>query len=200
MGRLSTGAMKTAGVCRIDMRYLTKWGAFKYSNCSIPMSWSDGSSIGMNLINFNNASYLELNYTLTDRAGIKHDLNYKVYLDKVPSNLGRGFVYYFLCPTTGRRCRILYRAYGCHTFRSRGAFSYRLYYPAQAGSKRFRVFDKKESAEVKYQRLTEGRKRHQDYFKGKRTMYSLKKEISLKRYLMLEEETERYYTEHLILY
>jgi len=196
MGRRSTGAMNTAQVCRIDMRYLTRWGVFKHQECSFPMSWNDGSSIRLTLINNFEETCLIFNYTLTDRADIKHELNYKVYIEKVLSNLGRGFVYYFICPNTGNRCRILYRAYGSHTFRSRKGFSYRLYYPLQQGSKLGLIFDRKFSAEEKYLKLSEGRKRNQHYFKGKITKFEMKKESYFKRYMDLEEESDRFFSWH----
>ncbi len=193
MGRQSTGIAKTASVCRIDMRYLTRWGVFKHGNCSFSMEWNDGSSISLYLTNGQEGHFLTASYSLTDRLGEVHHLNYRIYIDSIPSNLGRGFVYYFLCPNTGKRCRILYRAYGSHIFRARTSYPYRLYYPEQAESKKYRLFDKKASAEDKLKNLTEGRKRKQDYFMGKRTKYSLRKQAFLERFLMLDEEADKYF-------
>jgi hypothetical protein len=56
----------------------------------------------------------------------------RIYMHGVRSNLGRGWVLYFICPRTGKPCRILYRAYHSTRWLSREAFSYRLYYPQQA--------------------------------------------------------------------
>src|SRR4051794_10619144 len=80
--------------------------------------------------------YLELIYTLTSRRdGTKTNRQYKVYLDEVDSNLSKGKVLYFLCPESGRRCRILYSAYGSYLFKSREVYRYRLYYDCQQASK-----------------------------------------------------------------
>jgi hypothetical protein len=196
MGRFSTGAMKTASVCRIEMKHFTKWKIFKYSDCTFLLNWNDGSSISVTLINSPEEMYLNLSYTLKDRSEYSYDLNYKVIIDKVPSNLGKGFIYYFVCPITYKRCRILYRAYGSHTFRSKESYKYRLYYPAQINPKKYRIFDKKESAEDKYMDIIKGRKRDQDYFKGKRTKYSIKKENYLNRFLQLEEESSKFFLDN----
>jgi hypothetical protein len=61
-------------------------------------------------------------YTLTKPSGEEFKLDYKIQLTSIPSNLGRGEVLYFVCPTSGRRARILYRAYGSHYFKSRQAY------------------------------------------------------------------------------
>lgn len=39
----------------------------------------------------------------------KEEVRQTIYLEQVPSNLGRGQVIYFVCPATGNRCRNLYR-------------------------------------------------------------------------------------------
>lgn len=53
------------------------------------------------------------------------ELNYQVELVPIPSNLGRGVVWYFLCPATGKRCRKLYLVGGY--FYHRSAFKGCLY-------------------------------------------------------------------------
>lgn len=64
---------------------------------------------------------------------------YTVWLERQPSNLGRGSVNYFICPVTGNKCRKLYLYGGI--FRSikgcRGVL-----YPKQIESKRWRDMDK----------------------------------------------------------
>ena len=46
---------------------------------------------------------LELDYILDGNR-----IKYAVPLVTIPSNLGKGHLWYFLCPTTGKRCRKLY--------------------------------------------------------------------------------------------
>jgi hypothetical protein len=47
--------------------------------------------------------YLELNYKTNDKP-----ISYRVQLVSIPSNIGKGLIWYFLCPNTRRRCRKLY--------------------------------------------------------------------------------------------
>lgn len=192
MGRYSTGVSKTASVCRVEMKDFTRWKIFKYPEYSFSMNWTDGSSMNVTLYNKSEDSYFIFQYVLTDNSGKSYDLKYKVFITKVPSNLGRGFIYYFICPSSGRMCRILYRAYGSHTFKSREAYKYKLYYPMQTESKKYRIFDKRNNAEEKLLKLSEGRKRNQEFFKGKRTKYSIKREIYLNRFIQLDEESSAY--------
>ncbi len=79
---------------------------------------------------------MALSYTWTDPyTGKPEEIRQRIDLVSKPANLGRGTVLYFRCPSTGRLCRILYRAYHARTFRSRWGFSYRLYYPGQVCGK-----------------------------------------------------------------
>ena len=65
--------------------------------------------------------------------------NYKVHLVSVPSNLGKGIVWYFLCPETNKRCRKLYSIGGY--FLHREAFKGCMY-ESQIQSKKYRQLDK----------------------------------------------------------
>ncbi|HEY5371019.1 MAG TPA: hypothetical protein VIJ75_18695 [Hanamia sp.] len=60
-------------------------------------------SIKVNTISDN--PFIELDYKANDKP-----LNYKINLVSIPSNLGKGIVWYFICPNTGRKCRKLYLA------------------------------------------------------------------------------------------
>jgi len=78
--------------------------------------------------------YIELDYKSNDEPR-----NYKVHLVSVPSNLGKGIVWYFLCPETNKRCRKLYSIGGY--FLHREAFKDALY-ESQTHSKKYRQLDK----------------------------------------------------------
>lgn len=71
------------------------------------LTWSRNgtitSSIGFSGNMFADRPYCELNYTC-DGTSIK----YEVSLVSVRSNIGKGVIWYFLCPATGLRCRKLY--------------------------------------------------------------------------------------------
>ena len=66
-------------------------------------------------------------------------VSYKVDLDSVESNLGRGNIWYFVCPHTGKRCRKLYCA-GKY-FLHRDAYPQAMY-ESQTYSKHYRQIDK----------------------------------------------------------
>lgn len=64
---------------------------------------STKTQLGVQVTTTSVSPYLELNYTCNGQG-----INYRVSLVSVPSNLGIGRVWYFLCPVTGKRCRKLY--------------------------------------------------------------------------------------------
>jgi hypothetical protein len=47
--------------------------------------------------------YIELDYKCNETP-----IKYKVCMIQIPSNLGKGSVWFFVCPQTGKRCRKLY--------------------------------------------------------------------------------------------
>ena len=73
------------------------------------ISWSrNGNKTGSISIAVNthtSTPYLELDYSCNGTP-----INYRVQLVSIPSNLGKGVVWYFICPRTGKRCRKLYCA------------------------------------------------------------------------------------------
>lgn len=77
---------------------------------------------------------LEFDYQCNGRP-----INYKVQLVSAPSNLGKGVVWYFICPQTGKRCRKLYLA--DTYFYHRSAFK-NCMYQIQALSKETRQWEK----------------------------------------------------------
>lgn len=78
--------------------------------------------------------YIELDYKYRDEVR-----NYKVRLVSILSNLGKGLIWYFLCPQTNKRCRKLYSIGGY--FLHREAFNGCMY-ETQTQSKKYRQLDK----------------------------------------------------------
>jgi len=104
----------------INISKLKEWGYLhEWQYNSFTITWSrNGEQIGAidcKICNNNESNYIELNYKASEKP-----INYKVQLVTVPSNLGRGVVWYFLCPNTGKRCRKLYLVGG--VFLHREAF------------------------------------------------------------------------------
>ena len=98
----------------------------------------------------------------------------------MPSNLGKGIIWYFLCPKTNNRCRKLYLVDGL--FLHREAFTGCMY-ESQTVSKKYRQIEKKFGAyfdsDILFEQL------HKKYFKrtykGKLTKRFLRIESKLKR-------------------
>jgi hypothetical protein len=95
---------------------------------------SQTSSISIKVNTHSEQPYIELDYKYRDEPR-----NYKVRLVSLPSNLGKGLIWYFLCPHTNKRCRKLYSIGGY--FLHREAFDGCMY-ETQAQSKKYRQLDK----------------------------------------------------------
>lgn len=102
------------------------------------ITWSrNGSQTGSISIKVNTHSeqlYIELSYKVDNEPR-----NYKVRLVTMHSNLGKGRIWYFLCPQTNKRCRKLYLIGGY--FLHRDAFNGCMY-ETQTQSKKYRQLDK----------------------------------------------------------
>lgn len=124
----------------VSISFLTKHGYLKPNKQqSGTITWSrNGNKTGSISISVNTQSEntcLELNYKYNETP-----INYRVQLVSVPSNLGNGLVWYFICPYTGKRCRKLYLAdtYFYHRSAFRGCM-----YEVQTYSKNFRELNKR---------------------------------------------------------
>ncbi|WP_245590576.1 hypothetical protein [Adhaeribacter aquaticus] len=112
--------------------------------------------------------YLELDYKSRDKP-----INYKVLLVTVPSNIGKGKVWYFLCPATNKLCRILYSVGG--RFLHREAFTGCMY-ESQTYSKKnrrlFKMYEKAFGSDKLYEQLYE--KHFKKTYAGKPTKIYMK--------------------------
>jgi hypothetical protein len=112
--------------------------------------------------------YLELDYTINGEFKI-----YRIYFELLPSNLGKGSVWFFICPRSDKRCRKLYfiNNYFCH----RSAYNFGTYQTQTLGTKdKFlvRQFDKMTKANKAKRKLKS--KNFKKYYKGKPTKQYLK--------------------------
>lgn len=134
MSRPSTSATHIKAVPRIELSYLLKKKYLvKGTITEGSLSWTpSGCSMRVLSKYTHKEAYIRLVYTLTTAyEGTKHEYDYKIHITFVDSNLGKGKVPYFVCPVSGKKCRILYRAYGYHKWKSRNAYQNYLYYPTQ---------------------------------------------------------------------
>ncbi|WP_017732242.1 hypothetical protein [Nafulsella turpanensis] len=140
------------GVLQIHISKLKEWGYLKPNQQkSGSIKWSrNGNKTGAIDITVNTNSdspYLELDYRFREKP-----MQYRVKLVSVPANIGKGRVWYFLCPATNKRCRNLYSIGG--QFLHREAFEGCMY-ESQTQSKKYRQLDKTFGAYLKLDSLYE---------------------------------------------
>jgi len=146
---------------------------------SSTITWSrNGNQTGSISIKVNTHSeqpYIELDYKYRDKPR-----NYKVRLVSMPSNLGKGLIWYFLCPQTNKRCRKLYSIGGY--FFHREAFKGCMY-QTQTQSKKYRQLDKTLGAYFKTDELCS-----QLYQKHLKKTYA---GMPTKKYLRIMEQIQK---------
>ena len=157
----------------LSISFLTKHGYLKLNNWQGgTVTWSrNGNKTGSISIQVNTKSdepYIELDYNCNDNP-----INYKVQLVSAPSNLGKGVVWYFVCPNTAKKCRKLYSK-SCY-FKSRTAINESMY-ETQIQSKKNRALDKMLGAYLQKDKLHEqlNQKHFQRYYAGKPTKQYLR--------------------------
>lgn len=173
MPKYSTGAYTTGEALRIEINFLFKNGFIENGKIlNKSLMWTDANgnpcgNIGVMSVFTNDEKYIQLNYTLTESNGDEYKRNYKVYITGVKSNLGKGLNYYFLCPVSNRRCKILYGAYGSHYFKSRESYQNRIYYDCQIASKHYYSIQRYFTLEKRLEKLC--RKKHRETYNGAKT-------------------------------
>ena len=164
----------------VSITFLTKHGYLKPNQLKVgSVHWSrNGENIGsisIRVCTHSENLFLELDYKC-NQAPIK----YKVQLVSVPSNLGKGVIWYFVCPRTGKHCRKLYLA--DNYFYHREAFKGCMY-EKQTQSKKSRYLDKTIGAYFKTDQLYE-----QLYKKNFKKQYAGK---PTKNYLKLTQQIQK---------
>lgn len=124
----------------IDNNYLQRnsfqsgvisWKSNTGNNNSVSVSTSMGEKLGV----------LTLHYTLNTDRNIK----YEIKLISKTSNLGKGLIWFFLCPFTGKYCRKLHLIDGY--FQHRTANPY-IMYEKQIEPKIWRLWNKQFASEI----------------------------------------------------
>lgn len=180
MARGYRTAYTTSECKRVELSYLLKAGLI-VKGATVTggvLNWTDQAghkvgSIGIDTKYTVKEKYIRLHYTITTSQGERRDLDYKIELYPLPSNLGLGEVLYFVSPMGGGLCRILYLAYGSEKFMSREAYRglwgrrIRLYYPLQISSRISRYNDRYFNLEKQLKELN--KMRATDTYKGVKT-------------------------------
>lgn len=161
---------------QIHISKLKGWGYLDPEQIkSGTLNWSrNGNPTGSISIQVNTHSeqpYIELDYKYKDEPR-----NYKVYLTSTPSNLNKGEIWYFICPITNKRCRILYNVGGY--FLHREAFNGCMY-ETQTQSKKYRQLGAYFKTDDLYSQLYQ--KHFKKTYAGKPT----------KRYLRIMEQIQK---------
>lgn len=157
----------------ISISFLIKQGYLKPNQWQkATVSWNrNGYNTGSISIIVNAQTenpYLELDYKVNDKL-----INYKIKLVPVTSNLGKGIIWYFVCPYTGKRCKKLYLVN--NYFYHRSAFKGCMY-EKQTYSKKNRSLNKVMGLLFKTDQLIEelNKKHFKKYYAGKPTKKYLK--------------------------
>lgn len=143
------------------------------------MTWSrrgqKTGSISITIDTSVETPFIELDYRYNDEPR-----NYRVFLVSTPSNFGKGEMWFFQCPNTGKRCRKLYSIGGY--FLHREAFKGCLY-ESQTHSKKWRGIEKLYGAYFDQDRLYEQlyKKHFKKTYAGKPTKKYVKLLQKLKR-------------------
>lgn len=124
---------------QINITLLKKWGYLKPNQLKNGiLKWSRNGVETARISIFSN-TLTEQPYITLDYLYKNEPQQYSIDLVSVPSNLGKGVVWYFLCPQTTKRCRKLYSIGGY--FLHREAFNGCMY-ETQTQSKKYRQLDK----------------------------------------------------------
>ncbi len=139
MGRYANYPTTVEDCLFISITKLKEWNYLNFIGTkSGTISWSRNgekhSSIGISVTNTDFERFIVLDYKSNGEPR-----NYKVKIISKPSNLGKGEVFYFVCPSTKKHCRKLYLLSGY--FLHREAF-HGLMYQKQLESKRSRDLGK----------------------------------------------------------
>jgi hypothetical protein len=164
----------------VSIFFLAKHGYLKSNQLKAgSIHWSrNGEKTGS--ISIRVCTYFENPYIEFDYKCNQQPIKYKVQLVSALSNLGKGFVWYFVCPKTNKRCRKLYLAdtYFYHRSAFRGCM-----YEKQTQSKKSRYLNKTLGVYFRTDQLIEQlyKKHFKKQYAGKPT----------KKYLKLTQQIEK---------
>lgn len=160
-------------VPQLSISKLKEWGYLDKEQIKHGvLTWSkngfETASISVTVSTHENARLINLNYSHNGT-----NIDYAIRLITMPSNLGKGEVWYFLCPNTKKRARILYLV-GGH-FLHRDAFNGCMY-DTQTYSKRTREMIRRMDADHKATLASDqiNSKHFKKYYNGKRTKRHLR--------------------------
>lgn len=179
----------------VSISFLTKHNYLK------PNQWQSGTVTWSSNENKTGSISIQVNtqsespYLLLDYKCNEAPIKYRVQLVSAPSNLGKGFVWYFVCPKTGKRCRKLYLA--DTYFYHRSAFSGCMY-EKQTQSKKSRYLNKTLGVYFKSDQLFE--QLYKKHFKKQYAGKPTKKYLKLTQQIQRAESVPYYEIERALLF
>jgi hypothetical protein len=192
----SQGIARSEACLRVELSYLFNNKYIEKDRIKeCVMTWNRGkqeiSFAKLKTVFNESEKYINLSYNKTDNiTGENKSFDYRINLVSIQSNLGKGRIYYFECPFNKRKCRVLYMTYGSPIFKSRFAYSKRIYYNIQTVSKREYPLTRTLKLQKEINRLKESRMKHT--YKGRLTK-------TFKRYGRLVNHYDKFETLNLSL-
>ncbi|WP_165425780.1 hypothetical protein [Flavobacterium sp. XN-5] len=168
MGRYANYPTTVEDCLTLSIKKLKEWNYLNFLGTkSGTITWSRNgekhSSISISVTNNSFEMYATLDYKCNGEP-----TKYKVEIIGKPSNLGKGEVFYFVCPITKKHCRKLYLHSGY--FYHREAFK-SLMYSKQIESKKnrdlFKIFEASQLSDEIYEERY--KKYFKTHYKGKET-------------------------------
>jgi len=137
---------------QLDICKLKEWGylnpnQYKRNTLNWSRNGNPTGSISITIFTHMSKPHIELDYKYRDEPR-----KYRINLITKPSNLGKGVMWFFVCPSTGRHCRKLHSIGGY--FLHRTAFKGCMY-ERQTESKKYREMSKVYGAYFKIDKLYE---------------------------------------------
>jgi len=184
MGRMPCYSVIFDNLRTISITDLKRWDYLGSSSFkSGDINWRENgevvSSVGILFFGIDDPKSIVLDYSWQDKKR-----KYEIKLVSIPSNLGKGAIWYFLCPRTKKKCRKLYLVDGYFLHRT----AFEGMYLCQTKSKNSRQLDKVLDTVFRCDDALE--ELHTKYFK---THYNGK---PTKRYLKIlgkRKEAEKYW-------
>lgn len=151
---------------QFSTKFLKEYGYLKAGQRKGVSNWSrNGNNIGS--ISFEIDTTGESPFVILDYSFNDEPRKYKVGLVTIPANIGKGVIWYFVCPVTKKRCRVLYSIDGY--FLHRQAFKGCMY-KIQTESKNDRQTTRKYKPMYKGNEYDQLRAKHfKTFYNGKPT-------------------------------
>jgi hypothetical protein len=143
-------------VPRLEIKKLKEIGVLSLAKNQVTeMEYSDGTVFLLDKKKLGEDEYLRVRFTVNFSNGESKDFERLIYIIERPSNLMKGVILYFGCPSSGSLAKTLYFDFNDFNFKSFKYYNYprrRLYYPLQTVSGLSKIFMQQEMYKLKLDR------------------------------------------------